>query len=227
MKQDAIRFGQVHLTSSDRRVIPIKFVWGYSRTPMVLVKAEDSDKTFRVTTRSLQPLVAPKEQDKPLNAGTCHICGGQLFKLNKSGNMVNHGYKRPGWGFLVGACMAVDVEPWEKSPRQMELYRPALVAHIERQEKHLKALQAGKVKGLEVSYTLYNRDGYHRETKKIALTILPGFKYDSFHGISSFEDTLRYRIMGVESDLKAAREDLDRVDNLLASWAPAPLKHKA
>jgi hypothetical protein len=41
----------------------------------------------------------------------CQICAGS-FKTTKDGKMVNHGYKRPGWGYIVGGCYGVGHAPF-------------------------------------------------------------------------------------------------------------------
>lgn len=53
------------------------------------------------------------------NTGSCPACFRNV-KLKWSGSsptMVNHGFKRPGWGYQMGNCMGVGFPPFELSPR--------------------------------------------------------------------------------------------------------------
>ena len=49
------------------------------------------------------------------NTGTCPCCFG-VFKRENSGDMVHHGYRRPGTGEDVGKCRGEDFPPLEVSP---------------------------------------------------------------------------------------------------------------
>lgn len=41
----------------------------------------------------------------------CQICAG-MWKAKKDGTLVNHGYQRPGWGYIVGNCFGVGHQPF-------------------------------------------------------------------------------------------------------------------
>lgn len=59
--------------------------------------------------------------DKKPNAGTCGICLG-LWMLDKAGNLVHHGYQRPGDGWQTDGCPGVKKPPYEKSTLALEEY---------------------------------------------------------------------------------------------------------
>jgi hypothetical protein len=67
----------------------------------------------------------------------CQVCEGH-FTEDKNGALWNHGYKRPGWGWLVGGCMGVGYEPYPMT-NALERY---LAAVGERQEVVNKTLGA-------------------------------------------------------------------------------------
>ncbi len=56
-------------------------------------------------------------QDTEDNVGICACCFGQ-FKVEPRNNtyfMVNHGYERPGHGYLIGGCRGTEFPPYEYS----------------------------------------------------------------------------------------------------------------
>lgn len=59
----------------------------------------------------------------------CQVCEGH-FCEDKHGALWNHGYKRPGWGFLLGGCMGVGHKPFPET-NALEAYLPRVQARIE------------------------------------------------------------------------------------------------
>jgi len=75
--------------------------------------------------------------------GHCQVCEGE-FKLH-NGQMVHHGYKRPGWGSIVGDCMGVFELPYEKSCDICKQYKASVEGQIERSKATLLKLEAGEI----------------------------------------------------------------------------------
>lgn len=76
---------------------------------------------------------APRTEE---NTGSCPCCFRNI-KLKWSGQsptMVNHGFKRPGWGLQMGNCRGVGFPPFELSPRGTR----HLVESLDKQRDHLK-----------------------------------------------------------------------------------------
>lgn len=72
-----------------------------------------------------------------VNTGTCGVCHGN-YKRNGIGQLVKHGYQRPGHGYLVGECFGVDYQPWEISKDSVvEFVRLVLRPHLERAESNV------------------------------------------------------------------------------------------
>ena len=66
--------------------------------------------------------------------GCCQICEGE-FKL-AGGLMVHHGYKRPGYGHIVGDCMGVNELPYEKSAEVCKRYLALVQDELRRLPAH-------------------------------------------------------------------------------------------
>jgi len=84
--------------------------------------------------------VEPVKNKKP--RAECQICCREQA-LDKSGRMVNHGYKRPGYGFIIGNCFGVGYEPypktdaleaWKKELDRIEADKKAKLEEVERNE---------------------------------------------------------------------------------------------
>jgi hypothetical protein len=158
--------------------------------------------------------------------GTCPICEGR-FKLHpgKGGpgheTLVHHGYKRPGWGYIVGDCFAVGWRPYELSSEVCIAYLKKLAVY---REAHMKALQElesrpltlGEVIGRgrdAVTYT-YRRDSNERIEVR-------------YHGAplekDAYERVRKSRIAHEKSQIKMIDLDSERMRRLVAAWTPKPL----
>lgn len=51
---------------------------------------------------------------------TCGCCWG-VHAVGQDGLLVHHGYRRPGYGYIIGDCSAVGYEPWERSTKATEM----------------------------------------------------------------------------------------------------------
>jgi len=66
--------------------------------------------------------------------GFCPVCQRRI-KV-RDGRLVHHGYERPGEGYIVGDCFAVDMPPHELSPVAAEDYLRAVVRPAVRKAEH-------------------------------------------------------------------------------------------
>lgn len=67
---------------------------------------------------------------------TCSVCGDP-HKLSRAKKLVLHGYRRPGYGFIVGNCFGVGYPPWESSPEGAEAWLKYLLGSREGAKKAL------------------------------------------------------------------------------------------
>lgn len=75
--------------------------------------------------------------------GTCAICLNT--QVVRNGVMVNHGYQRPGHGYIVGECFGVGYKPYEMSAEACVAYLPRLEGIKANSEAYLASLLAGAV----------------------------------------------------------------------------------
>jgi hypothetical protein len=64
--------------------------------------------------------------------------------------MVHHGYRRSGFGEIVGDCFGVDFQPYELSNEANVAYAPVIRNAIERLERRLDALENGRITQLSI-----------------------------------------------------------------------------
>jgi hypothetical protein len=79
--------------------------------------------------------------------GTCPVCERPIRV--RTGKMVHHGYRRPGWGQIVGDCFAVGREPYEVSCEATRDYRRVVGSHLAFSEEFLGRLRRGEVLTLQ------------------------------------------------------------------------------
>jgi hypothetical protein len=179
----------------------------------------------------LEPQIPPvPELDLPPNAGSCMICCAP-FKLDKDGDLVLHGYKRPGYGWIEGRCLATGMLPWEKSPDHLQAYRPIIVAHLERARAWLAKLREGKVENFHRMVSDYskprNKD-YSQPQMTVTVNRGDGEKWRHRDGYDcpSFASIHEYALHDAELDVTRTEAELTRVDTLLENWKEQPLIHK-
>lgn len=82
--------------------------------------------------------------------GACQCCGH--YQVVQRGRLVNHGYKRPGDGYLIGRCPGVDLAPLNTEKKHTEAW---LAQAIEDHEAAKVALQSAEAAKTEASNKLY------------------------------------------------------------------------
>lgn len=89
-----------------------------------------------------------READKVIKeAGICQACWGvQMVRPGRRGSavLVQHGYKRPGSGRIVGGCIGVDHPPYELSCELVIKIRDAQIRWVGDASKALEDLMSGK-----------------------------------------------------------------------------------
>jgi hypothetical protein len=140
------------------------------------------------------------------NTGTCGCCGGN-FKRDSNGGLVNHGYERPGDGYLHGRCFGVGYQPWELASKSVEdmlakLLRPFLA----QQEKYLADLKAGAIATLTKTVSEWVSG---RRVKKQVSVANTEFE---------FAQLLNNEIHRTEFQIRNVTADITRFEKQVAGW---------
>ena len=145
----------------------------------------------------------------------CPICEG-TFALDGNGHLGHHGYKRPGWGFIIGDCMAVGYKPWPDTIA-LKKYLAAVIAHREVTVKTLKSLP--KVKGLPYSFSRSFEGS--RDRVKVEISILRGaereFNFELYGrsgvAIPSFAYRENLERGNLEVEIEHTEKERERIEN--------------
>jgi hypothetical protein len=154
--------------------IPTEFI-EYAHNLMPLVDIMKELKGYIVKGR--------KPSDKPnktvINPDkitmTCPCCGREIA-VGKDGTMVNHGFHRPGYGWIVGNCIGVGQKPLEVSDEGLKYLLNALNIHLlaltERKNLALKIgeIDSKNIYGKTVVYKS-TQFQYNREIEKLTYDI--------------------------------------------------------
>jgi len=103
--------------------------------------------------------ITPAAKAKRENEGTCPFCFNLQCTKN-NGKMVNHGYRRPGCGYIIGNCFCVGWVPFEVS-NEGTLYA---IEQVKKAINHIAQVIVTHEKGLDnyewsYSYTVRNENG--------------------------------------------------------------------
>lgn len=141
--------------------------------------------------------------------GTCPVCERQQ-KVTPHGAMVHHGFKRPGWGAIVGDCFGVGLLAYELSPKGCEEYRDVLVGWRQAAERTLREYEARPEEVTSYSRVRQKTFVYRRDTND------PEERH-------RYQSTLEYLIRNTQYGIGEIDRAHKRMLELIAKWAPAPL----
>jgi hypothetical protein len=141
--------------------------------------------------------------------GTCPCCMGVL-KVRK-GLLVHHGYKRPGWGYIVGDCHSVGMEPHETSPEAAKSYLKVLGSMLARNLGTIQELPTRPELSQETSIWSHEARAYVKE-----VTPYPA-------GTLEHARILKGLVLNLENLNRQIRQDMARLEGMIASWEPRPL----
>lgn len=144
--------------------------------------------------------------------GFCPVCESDI-KV-RDGLLVHHGYKRPGHGYIVGDCFGVHRPPHELSDATARAWRDGVAGMLAAKEGYLARLL-----GPNPPTTLYV-EKWSREHH--AYVPLPVNEAD----VSRHEWlTIRGRaISSAERDIQSYQVELARIQGLIDTWRPLPLR---
>jgi len=143
--------------------------------------------------------------------GECQICQRRHI-LDSRGNLVLHGYQRPGHGYIVGDCFGVGHPPWEVSS-------DALATWIERLKARSAQLAQEATRTAKLTTIDVNR-GSERNPRIVTLTKGGPSGYDNY-GSFSFESEIEKRVRDLKQQAKWLADDAKRETRRLKTWKPA------
>lgn len=175
--------------------------------------------------------------------GTCGICNN-IQKLRK-GELVLHGYSRPGYGWIQGECFGVGYKAWELSSESGVAYIESLVKSIPQQKAKLdwvkqvteyevyindQTLSDDKNPGLRL-YLLTSSGFELRDSKKVSYTaakqsglpIVSPWKLDASNAEKYFDQIKERRVSLAQTMLQQMEDEKVRFEAAVAQWKPRPL----
>ena len=143
--------------------------------------------------------------------GECQICQHRQI-LDSRGNLVLHGYQRPGHGYIVGDCFGVGHPPWEVSSDALATWIERLKARSAQLAK--EAVRVAKLTTIDVNF------GSDRNPRLVTLNKGDPSGYDTRHGSFSFESELKKRVDDLKEQSKWLADDAKRETARLKTWKP-------
>jgi hypothetical protein len=149
--------------------------------------------------------------------GNCQICERDQ-KLH-NGQMVHHGYTRPGHGFIKGDCPGVAEVPYEVSCDLIKEHIVNLHLCLQNWGDYLGRLQAGEVTAL---YVEEGRGLGPRALVRLEAGTPEAEKHE--YGHTKWENAIRRAVAKAESDIRYAKFDIDHCEKRVADWKPMPIR---
>lgn len=142
--------------------------------------------------------------------GYCPCCNA-TFKVRDE-KLVHHGYKRPGYGFIVGDCMGALETPHELSPELAIRYRDALTSALTGMEDRLAKLeQATEITDPHGQYDTKTRKYEPTQLRKGECS---EYKWEQVWGAAK---------RSLERQIASYRDEIARVTKLVETWEAKPL----
>lgn len=176
--------------------------------------------THRCKCGRWQAGYAPKKEPT-LPRDECQIC--ERKQAVGSFGLVHHGYRRPGWGCIVGDCMGSGHRPFPAFDA-LEQYLVAVRAEISRLEERLQELPTL----VEMTYTYkvgHDSPWSGKKAERRTVTVKKGdvrkawIEGGQWLEIPAFESIVGWEETKVRGDLKGARDEEIRVVGRIAKAA--------
>lgn len=147
---------------------------------------------------------APRTRE---NTGSCPCCFRNIKLKAQSGRehplMVNHGFQRPGWGYIVGNCIGVGWPPFELSPDGTKhLLKEFLHPRVKKLLEYLRRLKAGEVTELHPFL---------------------GSNIKVTPDDTNWKRHLENEVGKTERELKWVQEDIKTLEHMVTNWKLEPL----
>jgi len=141
---------------------------------------------------------APAAETVTRLLGRCQICEReQKLTTTEPHLLVLHGYKRPGWGEVVGSCFGVGAQPYEVAFDRLVEYLPVLHNHGAMLQKLIGRLSQ-KIESLK------------------------GFDFPSDEYSERYK--LEMDLEATNNQLWHLGKDIARVENRISNWKPSRIR---
>jgi hypothetical protein len=149
--------------------------------------------------------------------GECQICE-QIQKLRKK-ELVLHGYKRPGHGYIVGDCPGVGHPPYELSCERCEVFRDRAIEELESLTARIT-----EVENKTGSIRAYKLDKpWHRW--EVQMPLRGKFETKTFKaGDDEYERLRKVTEANLRNRLRYLLSDIDRLTARIDNWKRRPLR---
>jgi hypothetical protein len=137
--------------------------------------------------------------------GSCQICEAEQ-KLHGN-KLVHHGYKRPGWGSIVGDCYGVHAAPYEVSCDLLVKYLPLVQDQLGNVKNYLSRIQSGQVTYLTEE----------RRVGMVEYVVGVTAFYAFTNAVFNLADKLSYQVRQLEAEVT-------RIQKRIAVWKLAPVR---
>ena len=148
--------------------------------------------------------------------GRCGVCEGDYKLL--SGRLVHHGYRRPGYGSIVGDCFGVGYAPLERSTAASVAYRESCEKAADNLRNYLGRLRAGEVRELTV-YKMVGGFGNRREVPELLRA-----DAEDLAERHRFERELAREIAQTQGRIEFFDAEIERMTRLIDRWIERPLR---
>lgn len=146
--------------------------------------------------------------------GECQICEGK-YAIDKDGTLCNHGYRRPGHGYIVGNCFGEGFRPYPQIDA-LKLYKEATTTTLGFCEQNLLDLSIAE----SFIYTVNIRSQPKEEF--VSVEIKKGQELDSeikngrFISYPSFEELLKRKLAEATQKRDFFKGELNRIVERIA-----------
>jgi len=175
--------------------------------------------------------------------GTCGICHN--VQMLRKDELVLHGYKRPGFGWIQGSCFGVGYKAWEISPEAVEAYITHLDKIIPIQKSNIASIKSARshdvviddhflVKGsgrghrkytvTKTAFELSDPKKYsYNEVQKLHTMNAHPYALDAVNAAEVFGKTKDALVKNAEDNLKQMVSVKKECETAVANWKPQKL----
>lgn len=152
------------------------------------------------------------------NSGLCSCCF-RLQKLDANGNLVHHGYERPGYGYIVGDCYGVGLKPLEVSCDGTKSFlSEVLEPNAETAEKMLQSFLTSPPTSMQVT----RRGVSSRDAVQVTVdaTTTPKWDTEGKYPGHEYREALEKMKRTLTRHAEQNRATVDRYTSIVANWVP-------
>jgi hypothetical protein len=192
--------------------------WGQTTEDMTKVNCLRCAKELGITP-------AAKVESSKNKSGTCACCfSGQKTKSNSTKKMFNHGYTRPGYGYIIGGCPGTGFLPYELSVEGTKYMLKLAEGALAHWEKVLNYSQTSNEFNESITYQWERKQGSYRSEPVDFDVVVTKDGENVFtdpdgrkHWLT-FESVQKRRIHTAEQNIKMIQSDIAMLTTKIAEW---------